>query len=156
MNDRIQYIEKINGKFKAKIDGRVKFEDVDAFGVVYNIKYHYWLEWARTEYFRQIGLEINESTFTKENVFMVVRVEVDFIGAARFSDEYEILSRVAKIGDSSVVFENIVRLKNGAPLAFAKAIFSHINPKTLRPERVPNNIRNLVSSFEGGDAEIAA
>lgn len=135
-------------KFHHKLTGRVKFAEVDAFGVVHNIQYLYWLEWARLEYFRAIGIPVSKDTFIREYRFMVVHAEIDYLGTAGLNDEYEILTRVDSIKNSSLQIENIIKHKNGNFIAIAKAVIVHLNDDSLTSEPIPEDVRYLVNKYE--------
>jgi acyl-CoA thioester hydrolase len=146
-------IDELISKFKHKLPGKVKFADVDAFGVVHNIRYFYWLEWARNEYLNHIGIKINSNTFIKEFLVMVVHNEIDFFAPARFYDEFESLTRVQYIKKSSLGFENIIRLQTGEILAKSKAVLVYLNNE-MKPERIPDYLREMIIKFEGDDVLI--
>ncbi|MBM2815590.1 MAG: thioesterase [Ignavibacteria bacterium] len=134
--------------FKHSYKGRVQFPDVDSFGIVHNLRYFYWLEYARTDYFKSIGVKINKDSFTKEFTVNVVHAEIDYFAPARFDEEWEVLTRISKIGSTSFTFDNIIRMNDGTILAKASAVLVYINPKSLEPERVPDWLRTLINNFE--------
>jgi YbgC/YbaW family acyl-CoA thioester hydrolase len=138
-------------KFRHSYKGRVHFSEVDSFGVAHNLKYFYWLEWARTDYLRAIGLNINPKTFLSEHPLMTVHAEIDYINPCRFNDVYEVLTRVPYVKKSSLYFENLIRLENGLILVIAGGILVNVNPKTLESVRIGDDVRNLLKSFEGSD-----
>lgn len=140
-------------KYSFKTNGIVRFSEVDSFNVVHNIKYLYWLENARIDYFRHIGIEMHNHTIIKDFPVMVVRNEIDYFNPARFSDEYNILSRISRVGNSSFTFQNLIFLKSGLLLAKASSVLVYLNESNL-PERIPDNYRKLISDFEGDNVDI--
>lgn len=135
--------------FKHRINGKVRFAEVDSFGVVHNVRYLFWLEAARTEYFSNLGIKLTPTTFIREMPFMVVHAEIDYLNAARFNDEYNIYSRVASVKNSSLTFENIITLQNDLPLAYASATLVHLNIKDNNAQRIGEDIRLLLNKYEG-------
>eukprot|EP01156_Anaeramoeba_ignava_P012294 Anaeramoba_ignava/a488944_10.p1 GENE.a488944_10~~a488944_10.p1 ORF type:complete len:157 (-),score=4.18 a488944_10:28-498(-) len=131
-----------------KIEGKVHFDDVDSFGVVHNVKYFYWMEWARTDYFGNIGIKLNPDTFIREYPIMIVHSEADYLNPGRFNDEYEVYSRISFIKDSSVGFENIVKIKGGPILVKAKAVGVHLDKNTHQPATVPDDLKEMILKFE--------
>ncbi|MCX7936471.1 MAG: acyl-CoA thioesterase, partial [Chlorobi bacterium] len=117
---------------------RVRTYDVDRQGIVHNAVYFYWLEAARVEYFRAIGLPIDRETFVTKHRFVVAHQEIDYFAAAQFDDEYEVLTRISHIRRSSLTFEQLVVLVEGQLLVKAKAVLVHLNPATHVPERIPD------------------
>lgn len=141
-------------KFKHSITGQVKFHEVDSLGVVHNIQYFYFLEWARTKYFEFIGMPLNHKTFTAENPIMTVKHVMDYFNSAYFSDYYEILSRTKTLKNSSLVMENIIRLTDGKLIVKAEVTLVYLSNQDYRPTRIPDYIRDSISLIEGNDLEI--
>lgn len=141
-------------KFKHSISGQVKFHEVDSLGVVHNIQYFYFLEWARTKYFEFIGMPLNHKTYTAENPIMTVKHVMDYFNSAYFTDYYEILTRTKTMRNSSLVMENIIRLTDGKLIVKAEVTLVYLNNQDYRPTRIPDYIRNSISLIEGNDLEI--
>jgi acyl-CoA thioester hydrolase len=139
-------------QFGHKIDGTVEFADCDAFGVVHNVKYLYWLERARTEYFRYAGLQLGPETFISENRYMVVHADIDYFSALRFTEKYSILTRVSFIKNSSIGFENIV-INDYRPVVKAGAVLVHLD-ENMNPSRIPDNFRDKVIEIEKKNVRI--
>ncbi len=139
--------------YKHMIPGKVRFDEVDSFGVVHNIKYLYYLEWARTEYLRSIGMPINHRTFTLELPLMVVHSEIDYLNSLMFTNKYEVLSRVSKVKKSSILFENIIRNEEGELIVKASAVMVHLDPENYKPGLLPRELRDKIKMFEGENVE---
>ncbi|MDT7923577.1 MAG: thioesterase family protein [Chlorobiota bacterium] len=141
--------------FRHRLSGRVRSHEVDRQGIVNNAVYLQWLEVARVEYFRHLGLPIDEQTFITKHRFVVARIEIDYFTAAQFDQEYEVLTRVAYIGRSSLGFEQLVcRQPDGHLLARARTVMVHLNPATQRPERIQDAYRSLIRQHEGESVHI--
>ena len=65
---------------------RVYYEDTDAAGLVYYANYLKYLERARTEFLRSLGFE--QDVLQREHgvVFVVRRMLIDYLAAARFNE----------------------------------------------------------------------
>jgi len=74
---------------------RVYYEDTDAAGLVYYANYLKYLERARTEFLRSLGYEQDALTREHGVVFVVRRLAIDYLVAARFN---ELLSATVQIG----------------------------------------------------------
>jgi acyl-CoA thioester hydrolase len=140
-------------RYKSSIKGRVQFHEVDSVGVVHNVKYLFWLEWARTEYLRGLGISYSPQTFTKDYPLMVVHAGIDYFSPLQFGDEYEVFSRVFFVKNSSLGFENIVIDTKGNMVLFAKAIFVYLDTKTNHPIRIPDELREMIKKFEGDNVQ---
>lgn len=118
---------------------RVYYEDTDAQGIVYYANYFRFMERARTEWLRALG--INQSALLSEErrMFVVVSTHASFVTPARFNDELVVTARLAGLTRASFDIEqNIYRdsregdllLKGGVKAALLDA-------DSLRPGRVP-------------------
>jgi acyl-CoA thioester hydrolase len=131
----------------------VRSYDVDRQGIVHNAVYLYWLEAARIEYFRDIGVPIDRQSFVTKHRFVVARCEIDYFTAAQFDDAYTVFTRVSFVKNSSFGFEHIIRSESGVVLAAAKGVLVHLNPATHKPERIPDSYRTLIKNFEGSGVD---
>ena len=148
---KIEAIKKELVKYKFKIEDSVQFAEVDSFNVVHNVRYFYWIERSRTEYFKNLGIPFHPRIFTEDYPFMVVKAAAEYFNAARFGDEYRVWARLSKIGNKSIFFENIIILKTGEVLTKAEAVLAFLDPKTGKSARVPDSLRKLAREFEGED-----
>ncbi len=90
---------------------RVYYEDTDAGGIVYYANYLKFLERARTEWLRSLGIE--QDTWLEHGIGFVVRqVQMDLVSPARFNDELEVTVAVTRLGKASVIFSQQVMLHN--------------------------------------------
>jgi acyl-CoA thioester hydrolase len=138
-----------NPKYKHTLREQVRFEDVDSFGVMHNIKYLHQLEWARIKYLEVAGYPIDAETFSKKNLLMVVRQEIDYQKPLKFFDYYKINTRTVKIGNSSITVDSLVTDDNGVPVANAKAVMVYINEDTMQPTDIPAETVKRIEEFEG-------
>lgn len=136
-------------QFRHKIHGKVKFEDVDFYGVVHNIKYLYWIEWARTEFMHDMFAPEITGNFLPAFPVMVVRNEVDYLDAMYFNNEYSILSRVEKVGKSSITFENIVLLDDVKPALRMTSVFVHVDEFYKQSREISDDIRRKIAEYPG-------
>jgi acyl-CoA thioester hydrolase len=79
---------------------RIYYEDTDAGGVVYHANYLGFFERARTEFFRQRGLSVQQ-LHEEGFIFPVVRVEADFRSPARLDDLLRMETEVMEVGKTS-------------------------------------------------------
>ncbi|HCN04963.1 MAG TPA: hypothetical protein DIS79_05025 [Bacteroidetes bacterium] len=138
-----------HGTFFHRLHSRVRSYDVDRQGIVHNAVYLYWLEAARIEYFRDIGVPIDRQSFVTKHRFVVASTEIAYKMAAQFDDAYTVFTRVSFVKNSSFGFEHVIRHENGTVLATAKSVLVHLNPASNRPERIPDSYRTLIREFEG-------
>ncbi|MFN3306068.1 MAG: acyl-CoA thioesterase [Candidatus Kapaibacteriota bacterium] len=140
-------------KFKHHIEGKVRFHEVDSFGVVHNIVYFYWCEVAQTEYFENLGFVVKKETFSKEFPLMKVHNEIDYFSPLHLGDAYRILTRISWLKNSSFEYQNVILDSKDSPCAFSKSVLVYLNPDTFTSEPLPKRFIELVRIFEGGDVE---
>ena len=91
---------------------RIYFEDTDAQGLVYNSNYLKYLERGRTEYLRNMGYDQKE-LLKNGIIFVVKKVNLDFIKAAELDDIIEIKSKILEVKNVSFTFhQEIFDIKN--------------------------------------------
>ena len=105
---------------------RVYYEDTDAGGIVYYANYLKFLERARTEWLRSLGIE--QDTWLMHRIGFVVRqVQLDLLFPARFNDELIVTVVVERLGKASVIFAQKVMRKDGTILCQAQIKAACVN-----------------------------
>lgn len=135
--------------FRHSVYGRVRSHEVDRLGIVHNAVYLYWLENARIEYWRECGLPIDQQTFVTKHRFVLAHLDIDYLWAARFDEEYWVLTRTTFIKNSSFGVEQIIKSADENFYVVANAILVNLNPATWRPQRVSDAFRTLIREYEG-------
>ena len=124
---------------------RVYYEDTDAQGVVYYANYFRFMERARTEWLRALGVDQVALLEQERRIFVVTETKAEFIVPARFNDEIVVTARLAGLTRATFDIEqNIYRNSLDGPLLLKGSVrAAYLNADTLRPKRVP------ASLFEG-------
>ena len=87
---------------------RIYWEDTDAGGIVYYANYLKYMERARSEWLRSLGVEQVELKERDGVMFVVVRAEVDFRTPARCGDLLQVTCEVAEARRASLTFKQQV------------------------------------------------
>jgi len=125
------------------MDIRIYYEDTDAAGVVYHANYLKFLERARTEYFREKGWLVAQLA-SDGFVFPVVRMEINFVSAARHDDLLSIITIPERVGGSSFnMQQSIIRKRDSRRLVDALVTLACISPQ-FKARRIPSGIRQLL------------
>jgi acyl-CoA thioester hydrolase len=85
---------------------RVYYEDTDFSGIVYHARYLHFFERGRTDYLRLAGIhhaEIGDGLHGERLVWIVRRMEIEFVSPARIDDVLEIETRVEEISGARIV-----------------------------------------------------
>ena len=100
---------------------RIYYEDTDHGGVVYYANYLRFMERARTEWLRSLGIE--QDLLIKENdiLFAVHNVNIDFLAPARFNDLLNISVDIIKRGHASLTVNQVVTRDEDANTALCTA-----------------------------------
>jgi len=99
---------------------RVYFEDTDTGGVVYYANYLRYLERARTEWLRAMGLDQGKLMAETGLGFAVRSVAAEYLKPARLDDELRVVSRVASHGRVQAVFDQ--RIERGEETLFTASV----------------------------------
>jgi acyl-CoA thioester hydrolase len=130
---------------------RVRFAETDMQAIVFNGNYLTYYDVAWTEYFRAIGIGYKDFARIGADT-VLARTTMEFKAPARFDDVLEVYTRVSKIGTTSLVFDFEIYQEGGDQMiGSASSLYVCIDPKTLRPVRVPDELRSRISEFEGRD-----
>lgn len=118
---------------------RVYWEDTDAGGVVYYANYLKFLERARTEWLRALGIEQTELAEQDGVLFVVRRVEADYLKAARFNDVLAVECRLVEVGRASLTLgQRVMRGEEALLTATVKA--ACVKAGEFRPAKIPAHI----------------
>ncbi len=121
---------------------RVYYEDTDLQGVVYFANYFKYMERARTEWLRALGIEQDKLMMQERRYFVVVDTHAEFLQPARFNDELIATARLTKLRRATFVIEQNIYRNNldGELLCKGNATAAYINADTQKPLRVPASI----------------
>ena len=87
---------------------RVYYEDTDLAGIVYYANYLKFIERARSEWVRALGVDQGRLRAGQGVVFAVRRVEADYLRPAKFDDELVIETRLVALTGARIVLEQVV------------------------------------------------
>ena len=120
---------------------RVYWEDTDAGGVVYHARYLHFLERARTDFLLSLGFPQTTLRQTLEKLFVVTRIETNFIQPARLEDELQVDVRVEHMKKASMVFfQTIRRCQDDQLLNEAWVTVACVDANTFKPARLPDSL----------------
>jgi acyl-CoA thioester hydrolase len=94
---------------------RVYYEDTDLAGIVYYANYLKFIERARTEWVRGLGIDQGHLRAEAGIVFAVRRVEADYLRPAKFDDELTVETRPEAVTGARIVLDQVI-LRRGERL----------------------------------------
>lgn len=118
---------------------RVYYEDTDAGGVVYHTNYVKFMERARTEWLRSLGVEQDELRELYGVIFAVRSVQIDYVLPAKFNDELLVSSLVIKKGKASVSIKQEIK-RNSQVLCEGLIKVATLDDKIFKPKVMPKKL----------------
>src|SRR5882757_358905 len=126
---------------------RVRYSEIDGQGVVFNAHYLTYFDTTITEYFRALGYDQFADSRTTGIDFHVVKSVIEYKAPVLFDWGIDVGARVARIGNSSLVFELAIRGGVDA-LVTGEIVWVYTDQKTHRPVPIPNSIREFIAARE--------
>jgi acyl-CoA thioester hydrolase len=118
---------------------RVYWEDTDAGGVVYYANYLKFMERARSEWLRALGFEQDVLRDEAGVVFVVRRVEIDYLAPARFNDQLDVSVSLHEAGRASLSVKQEL-MCGSTRLAEAVVTLACVDALRFKPVKMPEPI----------------
>jgi acyl-CoA thioester hydrolase len=118
---------------------RVYYEDTDLAGIVYYANYLKFIERARSEWVRELGLDQGRLKAERGIVFAVRRVEADYLAPARFDDLLTVETGVEAVTPARIVLRQ--RVLRDETALFDATVTLVALADDGRPTRLPAELR---------------
>jgi acyl-CoA thioester hydrolase len=127
----------------------VRTYELDSFGHVNNAVYLNYLEEARSEFLRQVGLSFHD--LGRLGVYLViVEAHVHYVSPAVYGDEIVLTGAFTDVGAATVTITyTLTERSSGRLIATAWTRGAFVHPTTGRPVRAPRAFRD---AFTAGPA----
>ena len=122
---------------------RVYFEDTDSGGVVYHANYLKFMERARTEWLRTLGLDQTKLKQEDKLMFVVRKIDIQYKIPARFNDELIIETDCVKSTDYSIMLKQNI-LRDNQTITEGNVEIVCINSDLFKPVRIPKKAKQLM------------
>ena len=123
---------------------RVYWEDTDAGGVVYHASYVRFLERARTEWLRALGVDQLALKQSRGLAFLVRDMQIDFLRPALLDDELAVTVSVMERRAASILFTQTAVRADGTCLIRAKVRVACVDIQRMRPAQIPADFAALI------------
>jgi acyl-CoA thioester hydrolase len=120
----------------------VYFEDTDAYGIVYYANYLKFMERARSDFIRAVGVDQVAELRSTGSAYAVVEVDIRYRMPARLGDDLQVVSTVDQVRASSVHIQQ--RVMRGPELLTDARVTAAFLDGDGRPRRQP---REWVEKF---------
>lgn len=122
---------------------RVYYEDTDLAGIVYYANYLKFIERARSEWVRDLGVDQTRLKAERGIVFAVRRVEADYLSPAKFDDLLTVETALAQVTPARLILDQAV-LRYGTRLFTARVTIVALTGDG-RPTRLPAEFRRAMT-----------
>ncbi|GAA6176627.1 YbgC/FadM family acyl-CoA thioesterase [Sulfitobacter pacificus] len=120
---------------------RIFYEDTDMAGIVYYANYLKYIERARSDIVEQLG--VDQWAMREEDiVFVITRVEADYLGSARFGDRLEVRTTHHAKGAVRWMFDQDVL--RGEEVIFRAKVTAVCMTTAGKPTRLPAKLRSVL------------
>lgn len=136
-------------------DIRVYWEDTDAGGIVFYANYLKFMERARTEWLRSLGIAQRSLREATGGMFVVSETQLKYHRPARLDDELRVTAELRQIGSASLIIDQRVLSKPEHPnepshvLCEGTIRIGWVDDATLRPARMPRDIVGTLERYRG-------
>lgn len=137
------------GRMIYSFDVRVYYEDTDAGGIVYYANYLRFMERARTEWLRMLGVNLSLIAETSGVQFVVRRANLDFVSAARLDDVLSVSVRPTHFARTYVDLDQAVAAA-GRTMCRAQLTLACVRHADLKPAAIPDTVILAMKHFPDG------
>jgi acyl-CoA thioester hydrolase len=124
-------------------DCRVYYEDTDLAGIVYYANYLKFIERARSEWVRSLGIDQAQLKADTGIVFAVRHLTADYLTPAKFDDQLTITTQVMDAKGARMVLDQ--RVLRGDTLLFDARVTLVALGANGAPARLPTALRAALS-----------
>ncbi|MDA7417964.1 tol-pal system-associated acyl-CoA thioesterase [Xenophilus arseniciresistens] len=134
---------------------RVYWEDTDAGGIVFYANYLKYMERARTEWLRALGVHQRELREQTGGMFVVSEAQLKYHRPARLDDVLCITTQLQHLGTASIVMlQAAYRLDPAAEagrqlLCEGTIRIGWVDAQRMRPTRIPDTVTGTLKAVPG-------
>ena len=122
---------------------RVYYEDTDLGGVVYYANYLRFIERARSERIRDLGIDQIKMRNEEESIFVVTKIKADYLSPAYFDDMLTVDTRIKVVSPVRAYFyQNIFRKEK---VIFKAEVCVTCTSNSGKVQRLPEKINILMT-----------
>lgn len=121
---------------------RVYYEDTDLAGIVYYANYLRFIERARTEVIRSLGIDQKAMKSNDGNVFVVKNLVANYHKPAKFDDILLVKSIFKKIGKATIVLEQ--NISRDSELIFSAELKLGVVDKMGKLTKLPQHFNTII------------
>ena len=128
---------------------RIYWEDTDAGGIVYYANYLKFMERARTEWLRALGVEQEALKADEGLMFVVVHADVSFRKPARYGDSLQVTCALEERSRASLTFrQQVLRAGTQELLVEGLVRIACVDANKLKPRALPEVVLHEIGGGE--------
>lgn len=124
---------------------RVYYEDTDTGGIVYYANYLKYVERARSEVLRQLGINQTDLMATHQIGFAVRSCQIEFLKPARLDDLLTIETKLEEIGHASLAMQQTVYCAKEKLVTLAVKLA--VVGAGMKPAKLPEPVRQALAGL---------
>lgn len=125
---------------------RVYYEDTDSGGVVYHSNYLNFMERARTEWLRNLGINQKNLKLKENIIFVVAAINIQYKGSATLDDELYVSTGLTGMKSCSLSLHQEI-LKDKEIITTGDIKVACLNAIEFDPIKIPMHIKKLMESI---------
>ncbi|WP_323765642.1 tol-pal system-associated acyl-CoA thioesterase [Marinovum sp.] len=126
-----------------RFDCRVYYEDTDMAGIVYHANFLKFIERGRSEWVAALGIDQRAMREASGQVFVVRRIECDYLSPAHYGDDLMVLTTPERIGGARMVLRQ--QVLRGAALLFEALVTVVVLGSEGQVLRLPPELRRALA-----------
>jgi YbgC/YbaW family acyl-CoA thioester hydrolase len=132
---------------------RVRWAEIDAQHVVFNVHYLMYFDTALSAYWRALAVPYAQTMASLGGDLYMRKATLEYLGSARYDDVLDIGVRCERIGTTSMTFSTAV-FRQERCLVHGELVYVFAGPATQTPRPVPAVLRETMLAFEAGEAMV--
>lgn len=132
---------------------RVRWAEIDAQHVVFNVHYLMYFDTALSAYWRALAVPYAQTMASLGGDLYMRKATLDYLGSARYDDVLDIGVRCERVGNTSMTFTTAV-FRQERCLVHGELVYVFADPATQTPRPVPVTLRETMLGFEAGEAMV--
>lgn len=129
------------------LERTVYYADTDAYGVAWHGSYIKWMEAARVELCREVGLDLVEMK-ANDVLTPVTNLSIRYKSSAKLDEVIVVETNVQKITPLTIVFSQVIKEKEtGKVHTIAEIEVVAVNNEGKLYRRIPEKLKNALENF---------
>ncbi|MFC3016392.1 acyl-CoA thioesterase [Virgibacillus litoralis] len=127
---------------------KVRVSETDLLGHINNASYFIYMEEARIDFLKKLGIDIENGNFA----FMLVSAKCDFIRQGYFGKTLKVATEVLKIGTKSITLTSrMTESESGDLIARGEVVLVYFDVHAEQTIEIPESFKDKLQAHMKGD-----